>query len=55
MDLGDVVKVMLGIYSEYKDELKDAKEWGDAEMVRSAYHDVFVIEDVLDKLGISYE
>jgi len=50
-NIDDVKTVLFGIYSEYKDDLKDAKEWGDAEMVRSAYHDVFVIENVLNKLG----
>lgn len=50
-DIDDVRMVLFGIYNEYKDILKEAKEYGDDQFVRDAYHDVFVIENVLNRLG----
>ena len=51
IDLEDARTMLFDIYDEYKDDLKEARKWGDERAVRIAYHDVDTMERILHRLG----
>lgn len=47
----DVKTILMAMWQEAKDEVADAKEWGEKDIVQKAYHDQFIIEEVMTRLG----
>ena len=50
-DIDDVKMVLYNMLAETKDQLADAKEYGNIDDQTLAYHDQFFIEKVFEKLG----